>query len=505
MKYFLTIDAGTTSIKVVLIDECGGVASQFSNELNLLAPFSNAVEFEVENYWKITKNGIRKVLNMAKVRPQCISAIAISSQGETLINLDKEGHSLRNAIVWLDNRSILEAEKIKAIFGREEIFRKTGQPEVVATWPATKIIWLKNNQRHIFKKTAKFLMLEDYLLFCLTGKYVGEPSVHSSTLWLDINTRSLWMEMLKFLGVNPEQFADIVPSGKIAGTVSKSLARELNLSKETMVVTGALDQPAGAIGAGNIQPGICSETTGGAIAAVITTNKPIIDSAARIPCHCHGVNDKYFLMPWGPTAGMVLKWFKDAFCDKEQQYAMRKKEDVYSILERMADAISPGCNGLVMLPHLAGAASPEFNSYASGTYFGIRLMHTKSHFVRAIMESVAFMLRKNLDALSKLNIKIDEIRSLGGGAKSRVWNQIKADVTGYPVVTMRNSEAALLGVAMLAAVATGMHGNLKEASRKMVDIKDRYEPNDTHFKTYNENYRIYLELYENLKMFFWQR
>jgi xylulokinase len=271
------------------------------------------------------------------------------------------------------------------------------------------------------------------------------------------------------------------------------------IRSETVVVTGALDQPAGALGAGNIHPGICSETTGAALAAVVTLEEPLIDPRRRLPCHVHGLPGmRYYLMPWGQTAGLFLKWFRDSLC-----IDLQGRDNAYELLSGEAVSVDPGCDGLIALPHITGAASPEFDPYAKAVFFGISLEHTRGHFIRAIMESVAFLLRKYLELLPELGIEIDSIRSLGGGSRSRLWNQIKADVLGKRVLTVEHSEeSACVGAAMLAAVAVGVFRDLQEAASVMVRPKGEYRPSGETRTAYEVPYRTYLELYDSLYLLF---
>ena len=499
MRHFLTLDAGTTSMKVACIAETGRIAATYTQEYTLATPTTMMAELDADTYWDAARSGIRDVLERADLASEDIIAVAISSQGETLINVDRRGRPLRRAIVWMDNRSVEEAREVEAHFGLDTVHRTTGQPQVVPTWPATKIAWLKRHEPDVFRSTAKFCMVEDFLLFQLTGQWVGEMSVHSSTLWLDINSGRLWPEMLAFLGVDQGQFPDIKGAGEVVGHILPAVARELGLSDRTLVATGALDQPAGALGAGNVRPGMCTETTGAVLAAVITLDTPVLDPARGLPCHVHGIpGKKYYLMPWGQTAGLVLKWFRDAFCNE----LVDRDETSYEALAEEASCTPPGCDGLVCLPHLSGAASPEFDPHAKGVFYGVSLKHTRGHFVRAIMESVAFMLEKNLKLLPALGIRVDEIRSLGGGAKSALWNQIKADVTGTPVLTIGSAEAACVGAAMLAAVAVGVYADVEQAAASMVTLKDRYEPSAQTREAYGQAYETYVRLYEALSPLF---
>ena len=498
MRYFLAFDAGTTAMKVTLLDETGGTVAAFGREYSLTCASPMTAELAAETYWDSARAGTRDVLVRGGVHARDVAALVISSQGETLIAMGADGTPLRPAIVWMDNRSVAEAGAIENHFGAVEVQACTGQPQVVPTWPATKILWLKRHEPDVFRQTAKFCMVEDYLLHKLTGQWVGERSVHSSSLWLDIRTGALWDDMLAFLGVTADRFPDIRGSGEVLGTLRPEAARELGLGADTAVVTGALDQPAGAIGAGNIRPGMCSETTGAALAAVITLDRLALDPKRCLPCHIHGLPGlHYFLMPWGQTAGMVLKWFRDTFCREGAPGAGVAHS--YAELAAEAAAVPPGCDGLTMLPHLAGAASPEFDPWAKGVFFGFGLQHGRGHFVRAIMEAVACMLRRNLDLLPAMGLEVAEIRSMGGGAQSALWNRIKADMTRKPVQTTRGSETACLGVAMLAACALGIYPDLAAAAAAMVRLKDRYEPEDAHRDAYENQYRAYLRLYDALQ------
>ena len=502
MSHLISIDAGTTALKVVLFDQHGQIKAQRGIEYSLITPTIDTAELEAEVYWEACQQGIRSVLRQSRIPPEDVAALSVSSQGETLIPVDRSGRSLRRAIVWLDNRSGEEARIIEGAFGVEKIYRTTGQPEVVPTWPATKILWMKRNEPQIFRQTHKFLLLEDYLLYKLTGQYVTEGSVASSTLLFDINTGTWWGEMVDFVGITPEKLPQIKRTGEVVAPVAQPACRLTGLRERTLVTTGAFDQAAGMIGAGNIQSGIVTETTGAALAICATTDRVVLDPKRRLPCQYHPVSGLYYLMPWCPVGGMFFRWFRDTFCQVEIEEARRKRLDAYDLLTQQAESVPPGSEGLVALPHLMGAASPEFNPNAKGVFFGITLKHQKGHFARAVIEAVAFMLKRNLELLEELGIQVQEIRSLGGGSKSLLWNRIKADVTRKPIVTIGTSEAASLGVAILAGVGVGMFPSLQEAVSRMVKISEQIEPNPEGGKQYQEAYRCYLRLYEQLEPLF---
>ncbi|TFG59593.1 MAG: hypothetical protein E4H36_13520, partial [Spirochaetales bacterium] len=281
------------------------------------------------------------------------------------------------------------------------------------------------------------------------------------------------------------------------GRILPAVAAELGLSAETMVCTGALDQAAGAIGVGNIRPGVFSENTGAALAVCATVDHPVLDPKKRMPCHYHGIPDTYMAHTF-TTGGMVLKWYRDNFCQQEMNVGVLSGMDAYDILGREAAMVAPGSDGLVMLPHLQGAMAPEANPRAKGVIYGFTLRHTKAHIARAILEAIACIVKRNIEVVEELGIRVDEIRCLGGGARSSIWNQIKADITGKPVLTMENEEAACLGAAIIAGAGVGIFTNLSDACSRMVQVKSKFEPNGRNSAVYAEYFKKYCALYESL-------
>jgi xylulokinase len=493
----LSVDLGTTAIKTALFDSNGTLLAIARHEYELSTPSSLAVELEVETYWAAFKSGVAEVMRAARALPDDIRALGISAQGETLICADERGAALRPAIVWLDNRAQEEAQLLADTFGNETGYQVTGQVSFAPTWPAAKILWLKRNEPRLFARTAQFLLIEDYFIERLTGKAVCEGSLVTSTMYWNLRTRRWWPDMLEFLGLTEDRLPEIRESGEPIGPILPNVARELGLSAETIVCTGALDQAAGAIGVGNIRPGVFSENTGSALAICATVAEPTFDVARQMPCHYHGVPGLY--MEHAATCGgMVLRWYRDAFCQPEMEAARQEGRDAYELLSEMAATIEPGCEGLVMLPHLQGALAPESNPKAKGVFYGFTLRHTKAHFARAIMEAIACIVRRNVEIIEGLGIEVEEIRVLGGGARSQVWNQIKCDLTGRRVVTTANEEAACLGAAILAGYGTKMFPSISEAADRMVVVKERLEP-DAHRREASEDvYRRYRQLYDDL-------
>ena len=499
---FLGIDAGTTALKAVLFDPAGRVLAAAREEYLLLTPGPARVELDAEVYWGTCCRAVRAVIARSGVAPDRIAALAISSQGETLIPVDAAGCPTRNAIVWLDNRAVDEAREIAGRFGVEAIYRTTGQPEVTPTWPACKLLWLRRHEPATFARTARFLLVEDFLLHRLTGEFVTECSVQSSSLLLAIGNKRWWSPMLEAAGIRAEQLGRLLQPGEVVSPLSRAGAQATGLARQTLAVTGGMDQLLGAVGAGNIAPGAITEMTGGALAVVATVGQPSFDPLRRVPVHCHGRPDLYALMAWNPTAGMALKWFRDEFFAAEAEAAIEAGRDPYDDLTALAASAPAGCQGLVMLPHLEGAACPEFNPAATGVFFGATLRHGRPHFIRSILEAVAYMLRQDVALVQALGVPVQEVRSIGGGARSPLWLQIKADVLQRPVTTLACEEVACLGAAMLAATAARHFAGLEEATAAMVRVRRTFEPTVANAPLYEANYRRYLELYERLAPMF---
>ena len=456
----LGIDFGTTSVKSALYDENLNLLYSTTEEY-VLNTKGDIVEFEAEKYWILLQNVINEVSAQFK-----IDCLAIDTQCETLILADGNGNPLRDAIVWLDNRATKEAEDIEKFFGTKKVYEITGQPEVTATWPASKLLWVKNNEPEIFKNTKKIFLLEDYLLYKLTGKFVTEKTLQSSTIYFDIHNSIWWDEMLDFIGVEKEQLPDLLDSAKYVGEY-----------KGIKVITSAIDQIAGAIGAGVVKEGIISEMTGTTMVIYVPTKTvPPFKKDSIVPCHyCY--DGSYCLLSWSPTAGMALKWFRDKFLENKD----------FKDLDEMAKDIAVGSDGVTFLPYLCGSTMPKYNPDARGSFTGITQEHTPNHFVRSIMESISCMLKSNLDYL---NVPVEEIRIMGGGAKSPLWCNMKANLTGKKLITLKNKETATLGSAILAGTGAGIFESVEKAAEKILLDKE-YLPDGA---DYTEVYERFIEI-----------
>lgn len=502
MEYLLGIDAGTTSVKAGLFGSdgrCLGIARQ---EYQLETPAADRAQLDPEIYWRACRKTVRQALAQSGAQPEQVLALAVSSQGETTITLDARGKAIYPALIWLDNRASEQAAFLAERFGGE-VYARTGIPEILPTWSACKIMWIRQNEPGVFARADKFVLVQDYIIYKLTGRIVTDGSIACTTLNYDLTRGAWWEEMLESVGLRANQIPEIVSPGTVVGQLTNKASVELGLPVRTFVINGGMDQSVGAIGAGNIRPGIISEATGAALAIQATISDPMIDRSKVVPVYCHSVPGYYLFVPVCPTAGMALKWLRDTFFQDEVKKAGRKKTDAYDRLTRLAQEVAPGADGLVMLPHLMGAFSPEPNAAARGTFTGFTISHTRGHFVRALLEGVAFMLKQNLEFIERTGIEIHEIRSMGGGSRSPLWKQIKANVCNLPVVTLANEETGLLGDAILAGVASGIFPSIEAGCHAMVAIKETIQPGDQ-VGAYIQPYYRYLELDHQLAGYFKQ-
>ena len=463
MNYYLGIDIGTTGVKTVIFDAEGFPKGIGLAEYTLETPKPDIVELDAEIYWESVKKALKQAIDAAQISPADIRSLAVTGQAETLIMVDSDGKPLRKAIVWLDNRAVDEADFLDKKFTADALFAMSGQTEMLPCWPAAKILWYQKNEPELFAKTAKYLMVEDYIIFRLTGKYASCSGLMPSSLYYDIRTDKYDNAMLEALGICENQLPELKNAGEIAGLC---IENDSLLVSGTPVAVAPIDHVCGNLGSGCGKEGMLSETTGCTLAVCAAFPNIVYDEERRLSTYLGYRKGDFVLLPWAPTAGMLLKHFRDEFgcCMSYEDFSAQAAE------------IPAGSEGLILLPHCAGAISPDCNPEARGVAYGITLAHKKAHWARAIMESVAYLLKDNIEVLKKLGADIREIRSLGGASKSDIWMQIKADVLNCEVTTTECEEATSLGAALLGAVACGDFADVNECSDARVRIRKRYTP-----------------------------
>ena len=502
MAYILGIDSGTTVVKTALFDEERGVVADASVDCTVSFSDEHRSEIDMRLYWEACKECISKISKKEKKHFKDIKAISISSQGVTFVPVGRDGRELRKGIVYYDTRAESEALEIIEYFGEDKIYERTGQPAVSAQMEAAKLLWLRRNEPACYGEIHKVLLVHDYLAYKFTGKFACVQPVLSSSLLLDLRKKIWWEDMLDFIGLSGEKLPEIFRPGDPIGRITREVSAETGISPEALVSAGAIDQVCGMIGIGNIHSGILSESTGSVLAIHTVSDNIFSRRDAGIYNFCNAVPDTYALISVCPSAGATLNWFKDTFCEKEKEEAGNNGTDIFELLLKNADKVGAGADGLIMLPHLAGMGSPAPNMFAKGVFYGFRLHHKKPHFVRSLVESIAYMLKSNVDVFKNSGLKIEGIRSLGGGSKSRVWNQIKADICGLPVITSNFHEPGCQGAAVLAGVGSGIYKNIEDGCSRLVSLAEPLYPKQENLERYEQGYREYLRLNTALKPLF---
>ncbi|MFO7946366.1 MAG: FGGY family carbohydrate kinase [Armatimonadota bacterium] len=486
MALYLTFDIGTTALKTALISGGGAVVSAHEVEYSPHHPHADWVEMSADEYWKAAVEGTRRAFAQTSCSPDELSAVGFSSQGQTFVALDDDGEPLRDAIVWVDNRAADLADQWhEEWLSREEFRAITGYPWVAAGLTIFKIAWLAENEPQTHA-APHFLCLPDYLVYRLTGERATDYNIAQMSGMYDIRTGEWSEKLLEHAGISADRLPPVHPPGTVAGAVTAAAADELGIPAGVPVCLGANDQLCGAIGAGNVAPGIVTETTGTALAVIACTQELLDDE--RMYVGIHAVPDLYYAMPYANTAAVVLTWFRDV-CDPEASYD--------EFLDGVED-IPIGADGLTVLPHFAGLNCPRFDISARGAIDGLTLGHTQKHIARGIMESCACVLTELLEPVRNHGVKVGRVRSLGRSARSDLWLQMKADMLGVPVERPACSDAASLGAAMLAATGTGQFDTLKQASEAWYQPESVFEPQEENSAAYREVYQRYKDTCERM-------
>jgi len=500
MRLYLTFDVGTTAMKACVFDKEFNQKAFFTEEYELQTPERDLVEIDANIYWETFIRGIKSISNQGIDLADIVS-VTITTQGETLILVDDTLNPVHNAIVWLDARAERQATRVKELFGRDNIYRYTGLNDITGATPLAKIVWIKDKKPELYEKTYKFLLLEDFLISKLTDRCVSEKSLLSSTGYFDINNATYWREVLEGLDIDVEKLPMIYPCGSIITEITLKAADETGLSKKTLVITGAMDQVASAIGAGNIEEGIITETTGTALVISATVDKPNYDNKSKLTVYRH-YGDQFLYIPYCNTAGIVLKWFKDTFLKDITEEAQIKNCSVYDLINKIIEETDAGSNGIIALCHFSGKPLPRENYKAKGVFYDVGLDTTRADFIRAIFEGIACILEEFIAEFRATEIKVEHIYSLGGGSKSRIWNQIKASMCGVPVSNMNLVETTSLGAAILAMVAMQEYESVEEACKIAVKISETFYPRVEEHEIYKAVYEKYIDLYNALNPLF---
>ena len=473
---YIGVDLGSTNIKAAIYDKNFNLVDRQSRPVNYIRE-NGFVEFDAYVYCRdligLLADMVKKN-HVAKIRE-----IAFTGQAESLVVLGHHGRPLMNAISWMDERSVEECKVLAEQFDAATCEALTGQMAVLPTWPATKILWLKNNRPEIYNMADQYMLLKDYIVYCLTGEKVADMSIATFSFYFDIYNKCYWKEMMEAIGISESQLPRLVEPCTVAGCLTQDVAEQMGLTTDTKVNVGTLDHFAGMIGTGNIEKGGITLSTG-TVMALATMSSAREGKNTGIAMHYGFIPDTYVMLPVVESGGVSLEWFRRSCmkCDYDEMNATLAKR---------------GGNELLFLPYLVGTSAPEFDAEANGVFWGLRQEHDSIDMAGAVMEGVSFVLRKNCDHIAANGVKLSSIIATGGGAKSAIWCQMQADITGLPVSIPKEKEAACLGAAMIAAVSDGRFAGYKEAADHCVAMLHQYQPNPS--ARLEKKYRRFCALY----------
>lgn len=479
--YYIGVDLGSTNIKVAIYTGEMQLIDRKSYPVKYIRE-NGFVEFDADGYCEDLLRLIRSMIRDSHMPVDNVSQIILTGQAESLVVLDGADRTLMNAISWMDERSASECRELERQFTPEEIESVTGQMAVLPTWPATKILWLKRNRPEIYERARTYALLKDFVVYRLTGKWMADCSIATFSFYFDIYEKKYWKKMLDAIGVDESQLPPLAEPCTVAGALTEQAAQAAGLTAATRVNIGTLDHFTGMIGTGNVSTGGITMSTGTVMALSTMAQEPA-PRHSGIAMHYGFLPDTHVMLPVAESGGVSLEWFRRT-CMGEIGYDQMN--------ETLAQRRLP--NKVIFLPYLVGTNSPEFDADASGVFFGLRQENDVYDMACAVMEGVAFMLRKNCDYIRRSGTDISHIIATGGGSKSPIWCQLQADITGLPVVVPTEKEASCLGAAMIGAVNDGVFADYRDAADKCVTFQKRFEPVNS--AAFEGKYRKFCALYD---------
>lgn len=494
--YLLGIDIGTSACKIAVFDRNGTVMAAGSKEYEVYYPQAGWAEQNPEEWWKAVCSALKYMFYKSAIKPEEIAGIGIDGQSWSAIAVDENGTALTNTPIWMDTRASHICRELNDKIGAEQIFGLCGN-SLQPSYTTAKIIWYKRYKPEVYNSTYKILQSNSYIACKMTGQMTQDVSQGYGFHCFDMHT-GVWNEaMCAELGIPQSILPDIHPCHEVIGAVTKKAAEESGLAEGTPVVAGGLDAACGTLGAGVIHAGETQEQGGQAGGMSICLDSYKADP--RLILSCHVVPGKWLLQGGTTGGGGVMRWLEREFADYEREEGRKAGKSSLELFNELAEMVIPGCGGLVFLPYMSGERSPIWNPAAKGVYYGIDFGKKKGHFIRAAMEGVAFSLKHNLNVAEEAGAGVSVLRAVGGSANSLLWTQIKADVTGKPIIVPSSDTATTMGAAILAGVGVGMYQDFEEAVKRMVENKRYHVPNKEYGDIYDKSYRIYRDLYEKLK------
>jgi xylulokinase len=481
---YIGIDLGTSATKFLLVDESGKILNSISKDYPVIYPKSGWSEQNPEEWWNAVKTGVPELLNGFDGAD--VKGIGVAGQMHGLVVLDEYDNVIRNVILWNDGRTWKETEYLNTVVGKEKLSENTANI-AFAGFTAPKLLWMKENEPENFKRISKIMLPKDFINYRLTGVHACDYSDASGMLLLDVKNKCWSEEMLKVCSITKEQMPSLFESYEVIGNLKTDIANELGINT-AKVVAGAGDNAAAAIGTGTIGSGKCNISLGTSGTVFISSEKHGVDENNALHSFCHA-DSGFHLMGCILSAASCHKWI----CDKI--FA----ETDYNKLEQEIDASLLGKNELFFLPYLMGERSPINDTDATGMFIGLRPDTTRSQMLLAVLEGVSFAIRDNIEVAKAIGIDVKTSYICGGGAKSKLWRKILANVLNIELQVPNAEEGPGYGSAMLSMVGAGEFKNVNECAQKLLSIKGSVLPEKELVKLYEARYNKFKQIYPAVK------
>ncbi|MBU0611428.1 MAG: hypothetical protein KKI08_26345 [Armatimonadetes bacterium] len=485
------LDVGSTGCKAVVFDVEGNQLARAYREYPEIYPQAGWIELDPARVWQSVKEVIAEA---AAAVGEPVRALSISAMGETFTPIGKDGSFLYNSIVSPDSRAVPQAQALDEALGAERIFQITGMP-AHPSFTLPKIAWMAQEHPEIHAQVWKYLLWPDLIFHKLGLEPRLDYSLAGRTMAFDVVSKQWSEEMTEQAGFSTDLFAEPIKSGEVVGELSAAMAAELGLPTGCLVVAGGHDQPMNALGAGIIREGLAVDGMGTVECITVAFEQPVLTEDMRrhnYCCYPHVALDLYCSLAFNYSSGSVLRWYRDNFCEGAMNRAVTTGQDVYDLI--LAD-LPEEPTKLFTVPYFAGSGTPHLDPLARGGIFGLTLATDQKTFVKGLLEGTCYEINLNIVSLAAAGVNVDRLRVTGGGSRSPLWLQLKADITGKEIVTLNVSESGCLAGAMLGGVATGEYASLHEATEALVREKESYTPDAAKHAQYQELYAIYSQLW----------
>lgn len=483
MSYVIGVDLGTSAVKTVLVNREGKVAFEASEAYPLHQPKAGYSEQNPEDWVEQTIVSLRKLLEVSGVQPSEIEGLSFSGQMHGLVLVDAEGKPLRNAILWNDTRTTAQCRRIEKVLDNKLL--SIARNRALEGFTLPKILWVQENEPELLQQASLFLLPKDYVRYRLTGDYAMDYSDAAGTLLLDVAGKQWSKEIAEAFELPISLCPRLVESFEEVGTLLPEIADQTGLAAATKVFAGGADNACGAIGAGILSEGqtMCSIGTSGVVLSY--EERKDLDFEGKVHFFNHGEKDAFYIMGVTLAAGYSLSWFKDTFAADKS----------FDVLLQGIDQVPAGSNGLLFTPYIVGERTPHPDANIRGSFIGMDAGHKLEHFGRAVMEGITFSLRESIDILRGAGKTVNEVISIGGGAKNEAWLQMQADIFDATIVKLESEQGPAMGAAMLAAYGCGWFPSLQDCAAAFIRPAKSYVPNPETVAVYDGLFALYQEVY----------